>query len=50
MMLMERVIAWVSVIAPLKPPEKLCGHQLPMHTGESTTIEVGLKPFINAVA
>src|SRR5215472_17331209 len=50
MTLIERVIACVYVTAPEKPPEKLCGHQLPMHTGESITTEVGLKPCISAVA
>src|SRR5262249_19666854 len=48
--LMERVIACVSVIAPAWPPPWFLRHQFPMHTGESTTTEVGLNPFISAVA
>src|SRR5262249_85222 len=48
--LMEGVGACGGVIDPAWPPAEFFGHQLPMHTGESTTIEVGLNPFISAVA
>src|SRR5262249_41496231 len=48
--LIERFRASVSVIEPEKPPPQFLGHQLPIHTGESTTIEVGLNPFMSAVA
>ena len=46
----DRASAFANGKAPAYEPPKLCGHQFPMQTGESTTIVVGLNfPVIKAV-